>query len=216
MNREEAVSELIKAGKWIMEHRMTWGSSGNLSLKLDDGQVLITASGTRLGSLHADDFAICAPDGSWSGRKPSKELSCHLAVYRSVPWARAVIHVSPYYTTLAASTDLHLPNDLFIENMYYLQRITYVPYAHPGSTDLAESISKAAVENNVILMRNHGVMLYDEKLSEALCGIEVLENTCRMAVDAAHSGLRFQTVPPEQYQDFLLRSGYRPPRPWNL
>ena len=214
MNREEAVSQLIQAGKWIMDRQMTWGSSGNMSLRLDGGPVLITAGGAHFGRLGPEDFSLCAMDGTWQGPRPSKELSCHLAAYRAAPWARAAVHISPYYTTLAASSDLALPNSLFVENMYYLQRVVRIPYAHPGSGALAEAVGRGAKEGNVILMRNHGVLVLDETLDEALCGAEVLENTCRMALDAARSGIRFQPVPPREREDFLLRSGYRPLRPW--
>lgn len=212
-NREEAAA-LAKAGTWIMDHGMTWGSAGNMSLRLDGEQVIVTASGTRFDRLGEDDFALCRlSDGSWTGKKPSKELPCHLGIYRRVPWARAVIHVSPFYTTLAASSDLSVPNNLFVEDMYYLQRVARIGYAHPGSAELARMIEEAAPEANVILMRNHGVILYDASLEEALAGLEVLENTCRMALESMRAGVSMTPVPEERREDFLLRSGYRPARP---
>ena len=88
-----------------------------------------------------------------------------------------------------------------------------VDYAPPGSASLAEQIQRAAAEANVILMRNHGVILYDVSMAEAVCAVEVLENSCRMAVEAARSGIAFRPVPRDQVDSFL-RSGYRPPRPW--
>ena len=214
MNRKDAADRMSRTGRWIMEHRMTWGTAGNMSMRLDDGSVLITAGGTRFDTLGEEDFTRCAMDGSWTGRKPSKELSCHLAIYRSAPWAGAVIHASPYYATLAASSDLLIPNRLFVENMYYLQRVVRIGYAHPGSAALAEMIGGAAADANVILMRNHGVILYDTSMEEALCALEVLENTCRMALDAMRTGIALAEVSETEAEDFLLRSGYRPPRPW--
>ena len=215
MDMNTAVRALIDAGKWIAEKNMTWGSAGNMSIRLDENHVLITASGTRFDSLTEDSFTLYnLADDSWTGGKPSKELPVHLAVYRNAPWAGAVVHASPFHTTLAASTTLKVRNDLFVENMYYLQRMTRIPYAHPGSKELTAFVDGVASNANVILMKNHGVILYDTTMQEACAGLEVLENTCRMCLEAARAGIEMTPVDQETVQDFLLHSGYRKPRVW--
>ena len=215
MDMNTAVRALIDAGKWIAEKNMTWGSAGNMSIRLDENHVLITASGTRFDSLTEDSFTLYnLADDSWTGGKPSKELPVHLAVYRNAPWAGAVVHASPFHTTLAASTTLKVRNDLFVENMYYLQRMTRIPYAHPGSKELTAFVDGVAANANVILMKNHGVILYDTTMQEACAGLEVLENTCRMCLEAARAGIEMTPVDQETVQDFLLHSGYRKPRVW--
>lgn len=215
MDMSTAVCALIDAGKWIAEKNMTWGSAGNMSIRLDETHVLITASGTRFDSLTEDSFTLYnLNDNTWSGGKPSKELPVHLAVYRNAPWAGAVVHASPFHTTLAASTTLEVRNDLFVENMYYLQRMARIPYAHPGSKELTAFVDGAAATANVILMQNHGVILYDTTVQEACAGLEVLENTCRMCLEAARAGINMIPVEKETVQSFLLNSGYRKPRIW--
>lgn len=215
MDKNTAVRALIDAGKWIAKKNMTWGSAGNMSIRLDENQVLITASGTRFDSLTEDSFTLYnLADNTWSGGKPSKELPVHLAVYRNAPWAGAVVHASPFHTTLAASTTLEVRNDLFVENMYYLQRMARIPYAHPGSKELTAFVDGVAARANVILMQNHGVILYDTTMQEACAGLEVLENTCRMCLEAARAGIEMTPVAKDTVQDFLLNSGYRKPRIW--
>lgn len=215
MDRLTATKALIDAGRWVAEKNMTWGSAGNMSIRLNEDEMLITASGTSFGALTEDSFTLYnIHTGEWSGGKPSKELPVHLAVYRQSPWAGAVLHASPFHTTLAAATDLPLRNDLFVENMYYLQRMATIRYAHPGSDDLAAAVAEVAARANVILMKNHGVILYDHNMAEACQGLEVLENTCRMCLEARRAGIDFAPVEPAAVEDFLLRSGYRKPRVW--
>lgn len=215
MDKNTAIRALIDAGKWIAVKNMTWGSAGNMSIRLDENRVLITASGTRFDSLTEDSFTLYnLADNTWSGGKPSKELPVHLAVYRNAPWAGAVVHASPFHTTLAASTTLEVRNDLFVENMYYLQRMARIPYAHPGSKELTSFVDGVAANANVILMQNHGVILYDTTMQEACAGLEVLENTCRMCLEAARAGIAMTPVAKDTVQDFLLNSGYRKPRIW--
>jgi len=213
MDKHTAMQQLIDAGRWVAEKNMTWGSAGNMSIRLNEEEMLITASGTSFASLDENSFTLYnLQTGEWSGGKPSKELPVHLAVYKQSPWAQAVIHASPFYTTLAAATDLPLRNDLFVENMYYLQKLAYIPYEHPGSQALAEAVAQVAAQANVIMMKNHGVILYDTNMSETRQGLEVLENTCRMCLEARRAGVTFAPVAPEKVQDFLLNSGYRKPR----
>ena len=215
MDRMTAAKQLIDAGRWVAEKGMTWGSAGNMSIRLNEEEMLITASGTSFGALTEDSFTLYnINSGEWSGGKPSKELPVHLAVYQQSPWAGAVLHASPFHTTLAAATDLKLRNDLFVENMYYLQRMAYIRYEHPGSAGLAEAVADVAAQANVILMKNHGVILYDTTMAEARQTLEVLENTCRMCLAAQQASLTFDPVQPAVVEDFLLRSGYRKPRVW--
>ena len=215
MEQEQAIRALIDTGRWISERRMTWGSAGNISVRLDERRILITGSGTNFDSLAEDSFALYdLPTDTWTGRKPSKELPVHLAIYRQSPWAAAVLHASPFHTTMAASSSLAVRNDLFVENMYYLQRMARIPYAHPGSAELTEEVGKVAAQANVILMENHGVILYDTSLAECRTCLDVLENTCRMCLEAERSGITLQPVSRDTVRDFLLNSGYKKPRVW--
>lgn len=215
MNIRQAIHELIDAGAWVARNGMTWGSAGNISIKTDDNFLVITASGTHLNHLDENSFTILNLEtGTMEGAKPSKELPVHLAAYQAAPYAQAALHASPFYTTLAASSDLSVPNDLFVENMYYLQRIVYVPYAHPGSAALAALTKQAAQNANVILMRNHGALILDVSIKEAMTGLEILERTCQMALEAQRTGISLSHLPKETVQDFLLNSSYRPLRPW--
>ncbi len=215
MEREQAARALADAGKWIMDKGLTWGNAGNLSMKLDEDHLLITASGTRLNSLTDESFTVCrlSTGQHWDG-KPSKELPVHVAVYRACPWAGAVVHASPPNATLAAITGLTVRSDLFVESMYYLQRVCRIPYHHPGSADLAREVGLAAAQHNVMLLENHGTLTYDSTLAEAAMALEILENTCRLMLLAQSAGLALHPIPPETVEDFLLRSGYRPPRNW--
>ena len=215
MDMQTAVRALIDAGRWVAEKQMTWGSAGNMSIRLDENRLLITASGTRFDSLDENSFTLYDLSAdTWSGGKPSKELPVHLAIYRRSPWAGAVLHASPFHTTLAASSTLEVRNDLFVENMYYLQRMARIPYAHPGSRELTDYVGGVAAGANVILMKNHGVILYDTTMTEACAGLEVLENTCRMCLEAQRAGIELTPVAPETVHDFLTGSGYRKPRIW--
>ncbi len=219
MELEKARAELIAAGHYLQDNQLTWGNAGNLSVRTAKDRYLITASGTQLGDLHEDDFVEAGTnDGPQTGypRKPSKELPMHRAVYEICPDMNAVVHASPFYTTLIACSTEKIPADLFVENMYYLERIARVPYFNPGSADLGEAVRAQVRAANVILLDNHGVLIYDTTIREALMGLQTLEFTCRMLIEARSAGLPLRSLTPHVVHGFLERSGYRPRRRWQL
>lgn len=216
MDLNEARQGLKSAGRYLLEHDLTWGNAGNLSVRLNHDRYLITASGTRLGELGDDDFVECSFNGPLSGSgKPSKETPMHRAIYEQRPEIRAVLHASPFYSTLVACTDMPIPADLFVEDMYYLERVARVAYFHPGSPELGEAVREQAREANILLLENHGVLVYDTSIREALMGLQTLEMVCRMAITARSAGLELRSLPAATVADFLDNSGYRPRREWS-
>jgi len=216
MDLNEARQGLKSAGRRLLEHDLTWGNDGNLSVRLNHDRYLITASGTRLGELGDDDFVECSFNGPLSGSgKPSKETPMHRAVYEQRPEIRAVLHASPFYSTLVACTDMPIPADLFVEDMYYIERVARVAYFHPGSPELGEAVREQAREANILLLENHGVLVYDTSIGEALMGLQTLEMVCRMAITARSAGLELRSLPAATVADFLDNSGYRPRREWS-
>ena len=144
---DEMTKRLIEAGRTIVEKGLTWGTSGNLSVRRQD-RVWITASGTRIGALTEEDILVCDPEGRVVAgkKKPSKETGMHLAVYRERPDAEGIVHCSPFYTTLCACSGITLKTNLFIEAMYYDRKVARIPYFHAGSPELAQGAARAARE----------------------------------------------------------------------
>ena len=215
MDVNELRKELQAAGRAMLENNLAWGNAGNISARLGPDRYLITASGTHLGEIADEDFVECSfgspPSGS---RRPSKETPMHRAVYEQRPEVGAVLHASPFYSTLVACADLPIPADLFIEDMYYLERVAHVDYFHAGSPELGQAVRARAREANILLLDNHGVLVYDTSIREALMGLQTLEFVCRMAVTARSAGIELRALSPSTVQDFLEKSGYRPRREW--
>lgn len=201
--------EIIETGRWIMEKNLTWGTSGNISVREGD-HIYVTASGTVIGDLHEEDITVVDLEGKvLEGKKPSKEIGMHLEVYRKRPEVAAVLHASPFWTTFAACTTIEIKTDLFIESMYYDEKLLRVPYFHAGSSALAEAVSKVAEKTHVILMEHHGMLCYDQNLKECRSALEVTENVCRMNIMAQSAGIPLQELPKETVRDFLEGGYYR-------
>lgn len=205
-------NELIACGKYMLNNNLAWGTSGNISSRVNGNTMLITASGTFMGDLKDEDFVLfdLQNEQNLSERKASKETPMHTGIYKTRPDVQAVIHSSPFYTTLFACSKEPIVANLFIENFYYLENIGYVDYFHPGTRELGEAIAEEAKKSDVIMMRNHGVVVMDSSISEALMRIETLEMTCRMMLTAKSSGVELHSLPNVKVTEFLEESLYKP------
>jgi len=213
----ELEASLIATGCQLVKRQLAWGTSGNLSARLDTDHMLVSASGTNMGELVPGDLvSVRVSDGAWSGpRKPSKEVPMHIGIYQQRPDARVVLHSSPHYTTLIACSQEVIPSQLFIETMYYLERVAWIDYFHPGSAELGAAVKAASSQAEVIMMRNHGVILLDDSCAEAVMRLQTLEMVCRMIVEAKAAGLTLGKIPEQLVREFLHSGRYKPRKPWH-
>lgn len=207
---EEQKYQIVETGRGIMEKGLTWGTSGNISVRKND-RIWITASGTVMGDLKEDDILVCDMEGNVleGEKKPSKETGMHLNIYRTRPEIGAIVHSSPFYATMCACADLSLKTNLFIESIYYDADIEYVPYYHAGSMELAEAVKEASEKANVIFMRNHGLLTYDQNLKEALFAMEITEQMCKMNIYSKMGGFPLKEVDQDTVKNFLNGGYYK-------
>ena len=185
MDWDRACAELREYGRLCVERRLVAGSAGNISLRLDEQEFVISRRGARLDRLEPGDLVRCALDGeTWVGDvRPSTETPMHRAIYQVQPEAQAILHTSPFYTTLVACSDIELRVDLTPEGMAYLNNVGRVPYLHPGTVELAQAARREAV-HNVIILDNHGLLVWSRTLDEALLVSEMMERHCQTLVFA--------------------------------
>ncbi|MED4039956.1 class II aldolase/adducin family protein [Niallia taxi] len=209
--------DIMDVGQYMMNFGLAWGNSGNISKRINEDTMLITGSGTYMGHLEESDLVeVTISSGQFNSNKkrPSKEIPMHAAIYQARPDAGFVIHASPFWTTLAACTDLQIESKFFIESMYYAERIAYVDYYHPGSKELGAAVGAKANEANVLILKNHGVIVFDSTMQEARMCLETIEMTCKMAAMSKMSGLNPAILNADTASDFLQHAGYKPRRLW--
>jgi len=203
---------MIELGKYLIEHELAWGNSGNMSARVENNSMLMTGSGTQMGALAENDLVeVDIETKEWTGdRKPSKEIPMHEMIYKNRADAQVIIHSSPFWSTLIACSDIPVLSELFVESMYYLENVAYVDYFHPGTKELGEAVGEKAKEANVLFLKNHGIIVFDDSFKEASMRIETLELTCRMLVTAKSHGINLNRLNDETVTDFLESSRYKP------
>ena len=98
MNEEYARNRLTDICKLLYDRQLTVSAGGNMSIRLNEREILITPSGRNKGMLEPEDLIKMDLDGNvLSSGKPSIEHKFHLALYRKNPDTNAVVPVTPLY-----------------------------------------------------------------------------------------------------------------------
>lgn len=184
---DASVADLLDAAHKVGRKGLTWGASGNISVLPNDEAFLISGTGAALESLRQDQVVRCslAESTAIGSFQPSFETPMHRAVYVERRDIRCIIHASPFYATLVASSDLEIDVNLTIDSVYYLGGVGRIPYHPPGSDALAEAVAEAAGKHDVLLLENHGALVVGTGARAALTRLECLEVLCRMVTYGA-------------------------------
>ena len=176
--------QIAETGRSLYARGLSPGSSGNISVRLDDGW-LLTPTNSSLGDLDPGTLSKVDWNGKHlSGDKPSKEYFLHLAVYTNRSSAQAIIHLHSTYSAAVSCLDgLNSASCIPAITPYFVMRVgrlPLIPYFRPGDKSLANEISKLAAKHAAVLLANHGPVVSGKDLDSARYAIEELEETAKL------------------------------------
>lgn len=186
MNEGALREEIVRLSRSLFERRFTVGSSGNISVRLDDG-LLITPTNASLGFLDPDRLSKLDRNGRHvSGDSPSKEVFLHQAFYETRPQAGAVVHLhATYATALSCLPDVDPDDAVPALTPYVVMRVgkvKLIPYMRPGDPALGDRIRDLGGRHAAVLLANHGPVVAAKDLAGAVSAIEELEETAKLAL----------------------------------
>lgn len=183
--------EICRLGQSLFERGYTHGTSGNISILLDDGSMIVTPTNASLGNLDPADLCIIDAAGRVApGPAPTKELPLHSALYRTRGAARAIVHLHSTHSVAASMLPNLDPADVFPPlTAYYLMKVgrtVLIPYFRPGDPRIAQAIDALQGHYSSILLANHGPVVSGLSLGEAAAAIEELEQTAKLYLLVGH------------------------------
>jgi len=202
--------EICRYGRSLFERGLTPGSSGNISLRLEDGGWLVTPTNASLGFLDPARISRLDAEGRLlSGDKPTKEIPLHTALYDTRGSARAIVHLhSTHAVALTMLPEIDPRAALPPMTPYYLMRAgetALVPYYRPGDPDVADAIRGLAGKYSSVLLANHGPVVAGDSLEAAVFATEELEETAKLYLLLRNLNPRF--LSPAQVADLVNTFG---------
>jgi methylthioribulose-1-phosphate dehydratase len=185
---EGKVADVVKIAKEF--HTRGWlpATAGNLSFRIDDKKICITASGTHKGHMSEKDFVIVDYEGKTidGKKKPSAETLLHIIVYKNFPDVNAVFHVHTINATLIS----RLLKDKVLLKDYELlkafdgidthETVVEIPiFDNMQDMKKLSDIVKKAIEKGEVkygfLLKSHGIYAWGKDTMDAYVKLEALD-----------------------------------------
>jgi len=200
--------DICRFGRSLFERGLTPGSSGNISVKLDDGGWLVTPTNASLGFLDPARISRLDPQGRLlAGDAPTKEIPLHAALYETRSTAQAIVHLhSTHSVAVSMLPEIDPRAVLPPMTAYYLMRVgqtALVPYYRPGDPAVADAIRGLAGQYAAVLLANHGPVVAGDTLEAAVFATEELEETAKLYL--LLRGLNPRYLSPQQVSDLAKR-----------
>ncbi|WON76363.1 methylthioribulose 1-phosphate dehydratase [Serratia sp. UGAL515B_01] len=189
MTENPQLHALLAACHWIGEKGWCPATGGNMSLRLDDKQCLVTESGKDKGRLTEQDFLLVETVTNHvpSGRTPSAETGLHTLIYRLFPQVGAILHTHSVNTTVLSRVE---KSEALVLQGYEMQKSLSGQKSHldcvsipifDNDQDIPVLAAKVAAFAETMplhygfLVRGHGLYCWGRQVAEARRHLEGLE-----------------------------------------
>jgi L-fuculose-phosphate aldolase len=179
---DEIVKSVVEMSAYVFERGLVYGKAGNISARFkgENGDIVaITPTLRSLADLKEEDIVLVDENGkNLTKGKPSSEVIMHLEIYKNRPDVYGIAHThSPYATGFAFSNKKIRRLEGFgaIKSEY----IKDIEYFKPGSIELTKAASEALKTEDVIVLKNHGVIATGETVKEAAALVEFVEEIAK-------------------------------------
>jgi L-fuculose-phosphate aldolase len=185
MTIQEAKEKVCEAGKLLLKEGLVARTWGNVSIKINENQMVITPSGRKYDELTPEEMVLVdIYTLKYEGKlKPSSELKLHCEVYKTRPHINAVIHTHQLYASIvaAAQKDVEVLNEKH-QKILGATVIKAAPYALPNTKKITIETARAIEQSNAALMSNHGVVCIGKDLEATFEVARTLEKACELFI----------------------------------
>lgn len=190
---------LLDACQQIVDLKLVSGTWGNLSLRLENDNILITPSGIPYDVIREEDLVLCDKSGNViEGRLlPSSELKMHVTIYEKRKDVNAIVHTHSLYASIASAIFKEIP--MLVEDVAMVigGTIKVTSYKFPGTQELADEVVKAIENRMAAIIANHGQVAVGQTIDDAMLATQMCEKASQMYVIATQSQGRINVLSEE-------------------
>ena len=210
---QEIKEAVLRSAKEMLRSGLVEGTSGNLSGRLPDGNVVMTPSSLDYEQMELEDLVVVDPDGEVleGERAPTTEKALHLACLRAHDDIGGVIHSHAMFASMFAVTRQPLPCVIEEFDVFVGGEVPVAGYELTGSDELGEEVARWVESRGAVLMANHGLLTVGKDIENAMKVAHLVERTAQIIWGARQLG-ELVPLPASTLERFapiykLLRSG---------
>src|SRR5215210_659168 len=184
--------EIVGVSRRMSASGLVVGTSGNVSARTPDGNVLVTPSGLDYALLEPEDVVLVDLHGKILDGpfEPSVETPMHTGIYRSRPETQGIVHTHARYSTTLACVNWEIPPVHYMLAVLSDEgRVPLARYATYGTEELGRNAADALGDSHkACLLSNHGTIAVGGTVGEAYSRTELLEEMAEIYHHATVAG----------------------------
>jgi L-fuculose-phosphate aldolase len=212
MNEYKLKEQICEIGRRLYAKGFAAANDGNITIRLNERQVLCTPTMVSKGFLKPEDICKVDYEGKQlaGAKRRTSEVLLHLAVYKERPDVNAVVHCHPPHATAFAVAHEPIPKCILPEVEVFLGEVPMAVYETPGNQKFAETIVPYVKDCNTIILANHGTVSFGPTLESAYFNTEIIDAYCKILILARQLGRinYFDEQKTRELLDLKKRLGY--------
>lgn len=203
MDFDTAAAAIVEAGRFFDGKGWAPAGSGNYSMRLEDGGIAITVSGTHKGRITvADVMRVDARGQSLDGRTPSAETLLHILVYRLFRRVQCVLH-SHSVPSVALTRLLRHEQAMALTGYELLKAFRGIDTHHTtlavpifdnsqNMETLGNQVERTLLQGSapLFLIRDHGLYGWGDDMEEAMRVVEAGETLLAIELELKKASYR--------------------------
>jgi L-ribulose-5-phosphate 4-epimerase len=188
---EKEKQAVINTAITIKQYGLVALAGGNVSMRLPDGDILVTPSGTYYETMAPEDVLLMDIDGNIKEGilKPSVDTVALLYIYQHMPEVNAIIHTHQVYATAVGLIEDKLPAVTTTLSNVTLGEVNVAPYSSPASLNMGIETVENIGGKRAVILKHHGVVTVGGNLKEAMYAAIYMEETAKAYLAAKAAGV---------------------------
>jgi L-ribulose-5-phosphate 4-epimerase len=174
----------------IKEYDLIQLAGGNVSMRLENGDLLVTPSGSYYETMKDEDVLLMDSEGNIKEGtlRPSVDTIALLYIYKHMPEVNAIIHTHQTYATAVGLISDKLPAVTTTLSNVTFGEVNVAPYSSPASINMGIETVENIDGKRAIILKHHGVVTVGENLKEAMYAAIYMEDTAKGYLAALAAG----------------------------
>jgi L-fuculose-phosphate aldolase len=187
IKEKELRCELARFIRRGYRQRLLTGTTGTFSARIDKHSFLITPYPLDRHTIEPEDLVMIRKGKKQLGKKPSRALHAHRALYEANPEIQCIVNAKPVNALAFSIVRRKVDTYTIPESYVFVGDVSLLPF-ETTFHDFDTLIKTLTLKTPAAVLENNGVMLVGKNILSAFDQLEVLECSAEAIIDSQPIG----------------------------
>jgi L-fuculose-phosphate aldolase len=187
IREKELRCELARFIRRGYRQRLLTGATGSFSARIDEYSFLITPHPLDRHTIEPEDLVMIRKNKKQIGKKPSRALHAHRAIYEARPEVQCIINALPVNALAFSICGKKIDTYTIPESFAFVGDVSVLPF-ESSFNDFDELVETLTLKKPAAVLTNNGVMVVGKDILSAFDKLEVLECSAEAIINSQPIG----------------------------